>query len=100
MSSKAAAYFREALASPSEVRVPAQSASEIPDLPDTIQTHLNTRHIRSRTGLLGDARRSFMELRVNLHSPAYELLVNPAPNQRNSSNISDYNVAYIVEKTL
>jgi RNA polymerase sigma-70 factor, ECF subfamily len=43
MSSEAAAYFPKALASPSEVRAPAHTVSEIPsDLPDKIQPQSDT----------------------------------------------------------
>jgi hypothetical protein len=85
MSSKAAAYFREALTNPSEAPGPAQVASEIPSaLPDTMQTF----------------RRFLIKGCVNLHSPTDKLLVNPARNQRRSANIPDYNVAYIRRKTI
>jgi hypothetical protein len=139
--SSEAAYFPNALASPSEVRelahgepelVPksltAQSQCHTTDLPSaagiqtsevsdelpreyhatgyqdswyaTCRRHVNTRHTRSHTGFPRDVRRFFIELCVNLHTPAYKRLVNPALNQRNSFNFSDYNVAYIVEKTI
>jgi RNA polymerase sigma-70 factor, ECF subfamily len=42
MSSEAAAYFPDALTSTSEVRRPAQDASELtPDLPETVQPQIN-----------------------------------------------------------
>jgi len=91
MNSETAAHFPEALASPSEVTY---------DRAFNCRRHFITRHMRSRTGLLRDVWRSFIEFRVNACTPAYELLVNPAFNWRYSSNISDYNVAYIVKKTL
>ena len=117
-------YFPEALASPSEGAVDLMQgvfifmfrrAAHLNASRDTARSwivqvtdhgafdrrrHLNTRHIRSHMGLLRDVQRCFIELCVNLRTPAYKLLVNPAPNQRHSSNISDYNVAYIVKKTL
>jgi hypothetical protein len=62
--------------------------------------HLNARPMPSRTGRPRDCRQSFVELCVNLRTPMSKPLVNPALNQRYSSNIPDYNVAYIVKKTL
>jgi hypothetical protein len=91
MSSETAAHFPEALASPSEGTY---------DRASNRRRHLITLHKRLYVGRLRDARRFFIELCVNLRTPAYKLLVNPALNQRHSSNISDYNVAYIVKKTL
>jgi hypothetical protein len=91
MSSETAGHFPEALASPSEITN---------DRAFSRRRHLITRHMRSHVGRLPDARRFFIELCVNLRASAYKLLVNPARNQRNPSNISDYNVAYIVKKTL
>jgi hypothetical protein len=91
MSSETSAYFPEALASPSEVTH---------DRAFNRRRHLITLHKRSYVRRLIDVRRFSVESCLNLRTPAYELLINPAVNQRHSFNISDYNVAYIVEKTL
>jgi hypothetical protein len=84
MSSESVAHVPEALASPSKAAYHRAF----------IRGHLKTRHIRSHTEVLRDARRFFIELCVNPHPRTHNILVNGADNQRQTADLSDYNVAH------